>query len=164
MQSSSQLGVEIFLVHPCNVQLIKFQWSSRDESTCHVLGVIQGALSVLAGVCLLPRTCFTHPGGCWARAWWERVCSYAERRKYFWFLAQELKLGKSLGSSPEEWFLYDKNGSRWQRAGSWSHYPEGRETRIERWKVFISLFSLSESKRQAVVLGLLKCCLFGGVF
>lgn len=113
----------------------------NQPALCHVLGIIQGAPSVLTGVCLFPRTDFTHPGECWARAWWERVCTYTERRKYFWFLAQELKLGKSLGTSPEEWFLYDKNGSGWQRARNWSHYPEGRETKIERWKVFISLLT-----------------------
>lgn len=62
-------------------------------------------------------------------------------------------------------FLYDKNGSRCQRARNWSHYPEGRETRIERWRAFISLFSSSETKRSAVVLGLQKCrALFGGFF
>lgn len=33
-QSSSQLGVEIFLVHLCNLQFVKFQWSYRGESTC----------------------------------------------------------------------------------------------------------------------------------
>lgn len=49
---------------------------------CHVLGGIQGALSVLTGVCLFPRTYFTHPGECWAKAWWERVCSYTEEKVF----------------------------------------------------------------------------------
>lgn len=64
---------------------------------CHVLGGIQGALSVLTGVCFFPRTYFTHPGGCWARAWWERVCSYTERRKYFWFPGTGAEIRQLLG-------------------------------------------------------------------
>lgn len=80
----------------------------NQPALCHVLGGIQGALSVLTGVCLFSRTYFTHPGECWAGARWERVCSYTESRKYFWFLAQELKLGKSLGRSLDKWFYMIK--------------------------------------------------------
>lgn len=120
----------------------------RDESTCALSCAGCNSRSSQRAARGLPllRTYVTQPGECWARAWWERVCSYTDRRKYIWILAQELKWGKSLGRNPEQWFLCDKNGSRWQRVRNWSHYPEGRETRIERWKVFISVLFISNWK------------------
>lgn len=51
----------------------------NQPALCCVLGVIPG----VPRECLFPRTHFTHAGECWARAWWERVCSYKRGESIF---------------------------------------------------------------------------------